>query len=76
MAPILSILIFVVALILIFSEKVQRTIVATVGASLMVGMGIAFGFYNEEEAVAAIDFETLVLQRDFDDETLNENQQS
>ncbi|MGB3713030.1 MAG: ArsB/NhaD family transporter [Candidatus Promineifilaceae bacterium] len=61
MAPILSILIFVVALILIFSEKVQRTIVATVGASLMVGVGIVFGFYSEEEAIAAIDFETLGL---------------
>ena len=58
MAPIISILIFVVALILIFSEKVQRTIVAIVGASLMVGVGIAFGYYSEEEAIAAIDFET------------------
>jgi len=61
MAPIIAILIFVVALILIFSEKIQRTIVATVGASLMVGVGIMFGFYNEEEAIAAIDFETLGL---------------
>jgi Na+/H+ antiporter NhaD/arsenite permease-like protein len=61
MAPIISILIFVAALILIFSEKVQRTIVATVGASLMVGAGIVFGFYSEEEAIAAIDFETLGL---------------
>ena len=61
MAPIVSILIFVVALILIFTEKVQRTIVATVGASLMVGAGIALGFYSEEEAIAAIDFETLGL---------------
>ncbi len=61
MAPIIAILIFVVALILIFSEKIQRTIVATVGAALMVGMGIALGFYSEEEAIAAIDFETLGL---------------
>ena len=61
MVPIVSILIFVIALILIFTEKVQRTIVATVGASLMVGVGIALGFYSEEEAIAAIDFETLGL---------------
>jgi len=61
MAPILSILIFVVALILIFSEKIQRTIVATVAAALMVGVGIGLGFYSEEEAIAAIDFETLGL---------------
>jgi Na+/H+ antiporter NhaD/arsenite permease-like protein len=61
MAPIVAILIFVVALILIFTEKIQRTIVATVGASLMVGVGILFGFYSEEEAIDAIDFETLGL---------------
>ncbi len=61
MAPIISILIFVIALILIFSEKIQRTIVATVAAALMVGVGIIFGFYSEEEAIAAIDFQTLGL---------------
>ncbi|UCC54701.1 MAG: ArsB/NhaD family transporter [Anaerolineaceae bacterium] len=61
MAQILSILVFVVTLILIFSEKVQRTIVATVGAALMVGVGIIFGFYSEEEAIAAIDYGTLGL---------------
>ena len=60
-ASTLSILIFVVSLVLIFSEKVQRSIVATVGAALMVGVGILFGFYSEEEAIAAIDFETLGL---------------
>jgi len=61
MASIISILIFVVALILIFSEKIQRTIVAVVGAALMVGLGIVLGFYNEEGAIAAIDFDTLGL---------------
>ena len=61
MAQITSVLIFIVALVLIFSEKIQRSIVATVGAALMVGVGILFGFYSEEEAIAAIDFETLGL---------------
>lgn len=60
-APIISILIFVVALALILSEKIQRTIVSVAGASLMVGVGIAFDFYSEEEAIAAIDFETIGL---------------
>ncbi len=60
-ASTLSILIFVASLVLIFSEKIQRSIVATVGAALMVGVGILFGFYSEEEAIAAIDFETLGL---------------
>jgi len=61
MAAILSVLIFAFALILIFTEKIQRTVVAVVGASLMVGVGKLYGTYNEEEAIAAIDFETLGL---------------
>ena len=61
MAATISTFIFGVSLVLIFSEKVQRTIVAVVGASLMVGVGVLSGFYSEEEAIAAIDFETLGL---------------
>ncbi len=62
MTPIiLSIIIFVAVLILIFSEKVNRTIVAMVGASLMVIMGIYFGFYNQEQAIEVVDFNTLGL---------------
>ena len=61
MAATISSFIFGVSLVLIFSEKVQRTIVAVVGASLMVGVGVLFGFYSEEEAIASIDFETLGL---------------
>ena len=60
-AQLVAILIFGVALILIFSEKLQRTIVAVVGAALMVGIGIMLDFYSEEEAIAAIDFETIGL---------------
>lgn len=58
---IIPIVIFLVSLAVIFSEKIHRTIVGVVGASAMVGTGIAMGFYGEEEAVAAIDFETLGL---------------
>jgi len=61
MPSLLSILIFVVALILIFTEKIQRTIVAVVGAVLMVGVGSIYGFYTEKEAIAAVDYETLGL---------------
>jgi Na+/H+ antiporter NhaD/arsenite permease-like protein len=57
----IAILIFVVSLIFIFSERIHRTIVGVTGAVLMVGAGIALGFYGEEEAIAAIDFETLGL---------------
>jgi Na+/H+ antiporter NhaD/arsenite permease-like protein len=58
---IISIFIFIVVLIIIFSEKVNRTIVAMVGASLMVVAGIYFGFYNQEQAVEVVDFNTLGL---------------
>lgn len=58
---ILSVVIFFGSLILIFWEKINRSIVAIVGAMLMIGMGKAFGFYSEELAIKAIDFNTLGL---------------
>lgn len=62
MSPtILTTLIFIIVLILIFSEKVNRTIVAMVGATLMVILGITLGFYNQEQAVEVVDFNTLGL---------------
>jgi Na+/H+ antiporter NhaD/arsenite permease-like protein len=61
MAGILSTAIFAVSLFFIFREKVHRTIVGIVGAVVMVGVGLALGFYNEEMAIEAIDFETLGL---------------
>lgn len=54
-------LIFVASLILIFTEKINRTIVAFAGASLMVAVGEAFHFYEMHSAIEAIDFETLGL---------------
>jgi Na+/H+ antiporter NhaD/arsenite permease-like protein len=53
--------VFVVSLWLIFSERLNRTIVAVAGAALMVGLGKFFGSYNEPQAIAAIDFNTLGL---------------
>jgi Na+/H+ antiporter NhaD/arsenite permease-like protein len=58
---ILSVLIFGVSLYLVFSEKLNRTIVAVAGAALMTGAGLLFHFYSEEEALRAIDFETIGL---------------
>lgn len=54
-------LIFVASLILIFTEKINRTIVAFAGAFLMMVAGVAFDFYHMEDAIEAIDFETLGL---------------
>ena len=58
---ILSTVIFFGSLILIFSEKLHRSITAIAGAALMVGLGRILGFYSEEAALAAIDFNTLGL---------------
>lgn len=58
---ILTSIIFFGSLILIFSEKVNRSIVAIAGAVLMIAVGKLLGFYAEETAIEAIDFNTLGL---------------
>jgi Na+/H+ antiporter NhaD/arsenite permease-like protein len=60
-AWVLSGLIFIVTLYLIFSERLNRTIASLAGAVLMVVVGMIFGFYSEEQAVATIDFNTIGL---------------
>jgi Na+/H+ antiporter NhaD/arsenite permease-like protein len=60
-AAILSSIIFFGSLILIFSEKLNRSITAIAGAALMMGLGRILGFYSEEAALDAIDFNTLGL---------------
>lgn len=60
-AAIIASLIFIISLGLIFSEKINRTIVGIVGAALMVGLGKILGFYSEAQALASVDFNTLGL---------------
>src|SRR5512139_1347383 len=60
-AAILSSLIFLGTLVLIFSEKMNRSITAIAGGVLMVGLGKVMHFYSEEAALEAIDFNTLGL---------------
>jgi Na+/H+ antiporter NhaD/arsenite permease-like protein len=60
-AAIVSSLIFFVTLGIIFSEKINRTIIALFGASAMIAFGMFFGFYSEEQAVETIDVNTLGL---------------
>ena len=55
-AMIISSVIFVVALTLIFAEKMNRSITGIAGAALMVVVGTALEFYSQDEAVVAIDF--------------------
>ncbi|HEX2996326.1 MAG TPA: SLC13 family permease [Anaerolineales bacterium] len=60
-AAVLTSLIFLTSLVLIFSEKMNRSIVAIAGGVLMVGLGKVMHFYSEETALQAIDFNTLGL---------------
>ena len=58
---VLSFIIFFGSLVLIFLEKINRSIVAIAGSVLMIGLGKILGFYSEELAISAIDFNTLGL---------------
>ncbi len=58
---ILAIIIFFGSLIIIFSEKLHRSITAIAGGALMVIVGRILNFYSEEAALDAIDFNTLGL---------------
>lgn len=57
----LSSLLFLLCLGLILTERLNRTIAGLSGAVLMVILGLTLHFYTEEEAVAAIDFNTIGL---------------
>ena len=58
---VVSMVIFFGSLILIFSERINRSIVAIAAGALMVVLGRVFHFYSEEAALEAIDFNTLGL---------------
>jgi Na+/H+ antiporter NhaD/arsenite permease-like protein len=58
---IITIVIFFGSLVLIFSEKLHRSITAIAAAALMVIFGRIFGFYSEQAALEAVDFNTLGL---------------
>jgi Na+/H+ antiporter NhaD/arsenite permease-like protein len=60
-AQVVSSVIFVTTFVLILSERVHRTIVAMSGAAVMVAVGMLMGFYSQDQALHAIDFNTLGL---------------
>lgn len=53
--------ILLAAYALIFSEILHRASAAIIGAVLMVGVGMARGFYTQEAALIAIDANTILL---------------
>lgn len=54
-------LIFGLAIGLILTDRLDRTIIALVGAVAMIAAGTWLGFYSQEQAILAVDFETLGL---------------
>ncbi len=61
LAFIISSVIFAITFILIFTEKIHRTIIGLFGAVLMVGAGMIYNFYDPAKALHAIDFNTIGL---------------
>lgn len=53
--------IFLITFFAILRERVDRTIVAMIGASVMLAAGLTLGFYSQEKALESIDFNTLGL---------------
>jgi Na+/H+ antiporter NhaD/arsenite permease-like protein len=53
--------VFVATFVMILSDRVDRTIVAMFGGVAMVAIGMFMGFYSQEQALAAVDFNTLGL---------------
>jgi Na+/H+ antiporter NhaD/arsenite permease-like protein len=58
---IITTLLFLIVLALIFTEQLERTIAAAIGAAVILILGIILGFYTEEQAIDSIDFETIGL---------------
>jgi Na+/H+ antiporter NhaD/arsenite permease-like protein len=61
MTEIVATAIFLITLLLIFAQKWHRMVVSSIGAAAMVAAGLLLGFYDEELAIEAVEFETLAL---------------
>ncbi|MEJ2395621.1 MAG: SLC13 family permease [Candidatus Thiodiazotropha sp.] len=53
--------VLVAAYALIFTETLHRTTAAILGAVAMIGVGMYMGFYSQEQAVFAVDANTILL---------------
>lgn len=56
-----SLAIFAITFAVIFSERIHRVIVGIAGALVMLIFGIVQGFYSQEDAFHAVDFNTILL---------------
>ena len=53
--------ILVITYALIFADIIHRTSAAIIGSVVMVSVGMLMGFYTQEQAIAAIDANTILL---------------
>jgi Na+/H+ antiporter NhaD/arsenite permease-like protein len=60
-AQLVSSIVFAITFVMILLDRVHRTIVAMIGAAVMVTVGIVMGFYSQEQALHSLDFNTLGL---------------
>ncbi|RLF26251.1 MAG: citrate transporter [Thermoplasmata archaeon] len=58
---IITIVIFVISYILIFSGRLERSVAALIGLFMMVSAGYAFDFMNFEEALLHVNWEVVIL---------------
>ena len=58
---IVTLTIFILSYILIFSGRLERSTAALLGLFLMVSAGYAFGFMNFEEILSHVDWEVILL---------------
>jgi len=58
---IITIIIFIVSYILIFSGRLERSVAALIGLFMMVSAGYAFDFMNFEEALLHVNWEVVIL---------------
>ena len=58
---IITLSIFVISYILIFSGKIERSTAALVGLFTMLAFGYAFDFMNFEDVLTHVDWEVIIL---------------
>lgn len=58
---VIALAIFIVTYAILFTEKIDRTIITLAGALAIILGGTAFGFYTQPEAFSSIDFDTISL---------------
>ncbi len=60
-SQIITVVIFIISYILIFSGKIERTVASLLGLFMLLSFGYAFGFLNFEDVLAHVDWEVILL---------------